>query len=69
MAVNMQELKRIMDDKKITVEEMAAEMGIDKSTAYRKFSSGGGKITVSQAQRMARRLDLTGSEAAAIFFS
>lgn len=69
MAVNMQELRRIMKEKKITVEEMAVEMGVDKATAYRKFGSGGGKITVSQAQRVARRLDLTGSEAAEIFFS
>ena len=35
MAENMQEQKRIMDDKKITVEEMAVEMGVNKATAYR----------------------------------
>jgi plasmid maintenance system antidote protein VapI len=65
--MNIRKLKGKMVEKGLTVGNLAAEMGVTKSTMYRKLSAGK-KITVEDAQKIKESLNLTGDEARDIFF-
>lgn len=49
-------------------QQIAKEIGIDKSTFYRKMKEGG-SFSVGEAAKMAEVIPLTDSEAIAIFFN
>lgn len=49
-------------------QQVAKEIGIDKSTFYRKMKEGG-SFSVGEAAKMAEVIPLTDSEAIAIFFN
>ena len=67
MSTNMDKLKEKMAQRSITYEQLAAKMGIDVSTFYRKLKSDGKSFTVGQLHAMIEILGLTGEEAASIF--
>ncbi len=48
--------------------QVAKEIGIDKSTFYRKMKEGG-SFSVGEAAKMAELIPLTDAEAIAIFFN
>lgn len=66
--MNIPKLRGKMVEMGFSVESLAAEMGIDKSTLYRKLDNGE-KFTVGEAQKIKNALDLTNDEASAIFFA
>ncbi len=66
---NVDKLKGVMKEKRTTPEKVASQIGIDKSTMYRKLSNGGDEFTIKQADAISSILGLTGEEAQAIFFS
>lgn len=66
--MNIPKLRGKMVEMGFSVESLAAEMGIDKSTLYRKLDNGE-KFTVGEAQKIKNALDLTNDEANAIFFA
>lgn len=66
MNVNM--LKGKMVEKGINAETLAKKVGMDRSTMYRKLGNIE-KITIGEANKITAVLELTGSEASAIFLS
>lgn len=67
MSTNMDKLKEKMAECSVTYERLAAALGIDVSTFYRKLKSDGMTFTVGQLHVMINVLNLTGAEAASIF--
>lgn len=66
---NVDKLKGVIKEKRLTPEKVAKSIGIAKSTMYRKLSNGGDDFTIKQADTITKILGLTATEAQAIFFS
>ena len=68
--INVNKLRGKIVENGMSVAEVAAIMGIDKSTLYRKMKSGTGEtFTISEARSICEILNLSVEEATAIFFS
>lgn len=67
--MDVKKLKDKISEAKLTGEAVAAAVGIDQSTYYRKLSAEGESFTVGQAKKLAALLNLPGAEAAEIFLS
>ena len=65
--MNIPKLKGKMVEKGLNVETLAAKIGVDKSTLYRKLNECE-KISIGDAQKIKLELDLTNDEAIDIFF-
>lgn len=65
--MNIPKLRGKMVELGYSVESFASEIGVDKSTLYRKLDNGE-KFTVGEAKKIRTALDLTSEEATAIFF-
>jgi len=68
-AVNSNKLKAKIVENGMNVSELAAMIGMDKATLYRKIANGGESMTVKDANAIVRALKLTSTDAIAIFFS
>lgn len=66
--VNVNKLKGAIVEKGKTQQVIAEEIGIDRSTFYRKMKNGG-DFSVEEAQKIVKSVPLTNSEAITIFFS
>ena len=69
MFVNVDKLHGKIREIKTNVVEVAAKMGIDKSTLYRKLAKNGAGLTVRDAQNLVSILQMTDDEALMIFFA
>jgi transposase-like protein len=69
MFVNVDKLHGKIREMKTNVVEVAAKMGIDKSTLYRKLAKNGAGLTVKDAQQLVEILQMTNEEALLIFFA
>ena len=69
LAVNTNKLKGKIVEQGMTVATLADEIGIDKSTLYRKLSNGGDSMLVKEANAIVKALRLSAEDAVAIFFS
>ena len=69
MFVNVDKLHGKIRERKMNIVEVAAKMGIDKSTLYRKLAKNGAGLTVRDAQLLVDILQLTDEEALLIFFA
>lgn len=67
--VNIDMLRGKIVEKRMSVEEIAKAVGVDKSTLYRRLNDGGASFTIGEADRIVSVLCLTADEASAIFFS
>ena len=67
--VNINKLKGKIVEQGMNIEELAREIGVNKSTLYRKIQNKGETITIREANLICEALSLTGQEATAIFFS
>lgn len=67
MKTNMDALRGKMAERRISNEEMAARIGVNPSTFYRKLKTEGVSFTVGQMHKIAEVLSLTNEEATAIF--
>ena len=67
--MDVKKLKAKIAEAKLTGDAVAAAVGIDQSTYYRKLNAEGENFTVGQAKKLAALLNLPGSEAAEIFLS
>ena len=52
-----------------SLEDLAASLGINRSTLYRKLAEDGMTFTVREANAIIKELQLTHQEAVAIFFT
>lgn len=65
--MDVQRLRQKVADSALTCEEIAAAIGVDPSTYYRKINAAGENFTVAQAKKLATVLRLTHAEASEIF--
>lgn len=69
MRINIQKLKGKMAENNMNVEQIANEIGINRTTFYRKLNSGGGQFTVSEIQGIVSTLKMSPDEALNIFLA
>lgn len=67
--VNVNKLRGKMVENGISVESLAGVIGLDKATVYRKLNNNGESFSISEADKIAKALQLNSAEAQAIFFS
>lgn len=67
--VNINKLKGKIVENGLTTEKLADNIGINRSTLYRKMNSNGENFTIKEASLIAKTLNLTLEETNAIFFS
>lgn len=67
--VNINKLKGKIVENGLTIEKLADNIGIDRSTLYRKINNNGETFTIKEADLIVNALNLTAEEAKAIFFS
>ncbi len=67
--VNINKLKGKIVENGLTIEKLADNIGIDRSTLYRKINNNGETFTIKEADLIVKALNLTAEEAKAIFFS
>lgn len=65
--LNIQKLKGLIVERETTQENVAHEIGIDRTTFYRKMKNG--SFTVKEAKMIANVLPLSKDEAIEIFFN
>ena len=61
-------LKQTVAQKNTTLEAVAMALGIDRSTLYRKTKGGLSSLTIGEAKRITKFLDLSEREAAELFW-
>lgn len=66
--VNTHLLRRKIDDRRTTVSEVAAKMGVDKATLYRRIANSE-TFTIGEVGKITEILNLSHDEAVSIFFS
>ena len=66
--VDVEKLKKIIDESGQTVRNIAGKMGIDVSTLYRKLQKGGESFTIKEASQLTEVLSLDSEKAQKIFF-
>lgn len=62
-------LKGKVVERGLTLEKVAENLGIDRSTMSRKLGNGGDDFTIKQADGIVNLLNLTSDEATSIFFN
>ena len=67
--VNVDKLRGIMKGRRVSVEELAAAIGIDSSTLYRRLADGGETFTIKEVNAIVEYLELDIATAMAIFFA
>lgn len=66
--INTALLKHLIVERGTTQEVIADEIGINRSTFYRKMQKGGSSFTIAEAKLIAQTVPLTNHEAISIFF-
>lgn len=69
MRVNINKLKEKIIENNTTQEGLAEQMGINRSTFYRKIKDDGSKFTVYELYQMVEILKLSSEEVVEIFLS
>lgn len=67
--VNINKLKGKIVECGLNIPELAANIGIDKATFYRKINLDGETFTIKEADMIANQLKLSAEEVNAIFFA
>lgn len=67
--MNVNKLKGKIVENGLNVSQLAASIGMDRTTLYRKFTSNGETLTVSEAEKIAKVLNLSMEDVNAIFFA
>lgn len=66
--MNAELIREIVKSKKITLDELSKEIGVDRSTLYRKLENDGETFKVSEMKKLISTLDLTPEDVNRIFF-
>lgn len=67
--VNVNKLRGKIIEKGLSVKELADNLEMDRSTLYRKMNSEGDTMTINDAEKISKILNLTLEEVNSIFFS
>lgn len=65
--MNVQKLRGKIVEKGMNVETLAKEIGVNRSSMYRKLNNG--KLTIGEVSKIKEVLDLSNEEATNIFFA
>lgn len=68
MEINGVSIKALIAEKNTTQEAVALALGIDRSTLYRKLKGGTTSLTIGEAKKISKFLNLSESEATAVFW-
>lgn len=68
-SIGSEKLTNKMAEMKVSKAELANELGIHKSTLYRKLDNNGEDFTVAEANKIVEVLELNKDEAISIFFA
>ena len=63
-----EELKRKIAEQNTTLEAVVHTLGVNRSTLYRKLRSGGNRLTVSEASKICKFLNLQPEESFDLFW-
>lgn len=66
---NTEALAKIMEQKRISIQEMCNALNINKSTYYRKLQEHGRGFTVEEIQKISNTLELSADQKLSIFFT
>lgn len=66
--VNINKLRGKIIEKGLSVKELAEKLQMDRSTLYRKMNSEGDTMTISDAEKISKILNLSLEEVNSIFF-
>ena len=66
--VNVDLLRSKIAERRTNVSEIAADMGVDKATLYRRIADSG-SFTIGEVEKITEILKLSHDEAISIFFS
>lgn len=66
--VNVNKLRGKIVENGLNMSTLAIKLEIDRSTLYRKINSEGDKLTIKEANKIVKILNLDSKEAMAIFF-
>ena len=67
--MNTQEVKKRMEDKHISVEQMSKELGMNPSTYYRKMQNNGGEFSALDLMVFKRVLEMDEKDAVSFLLS
>lgn len=67
--VNINKLRGKIIENGLSVKDLADKLEIDRSTLYRKMNSEGDTMTISDAEKISKILNLSLEEVNSIFFS
>lgn len=67
--VNINKLRGKIIENGLSVKDLADNLEMDRSTLYRKMNSEGDTMTISDAEKISKILNLTLEEVNSIFFS
>lgn len=65
---NINKLRGLMVEKEFTVDQLAIETGINRSTLYRRLKDGGAEFTLEEVAAIRRALGMSDEETRLIFF-
>lgn len=68
-AMNVNKLKGKIVENGLNVSQLASSIGIDRTTLYRKLTSNGDTLTISEAEKISKVLNLSMEDVNAIFFT
>lgn len=66
--MNVEKLMSTIDNKRTTPEKLAKDIGIDRSTMYRRLQKNGNSFNIGEVESIKNVLNLTRDEAVEIFF-
>ena len=67
--VNIDKLRGVMKERRVSVDELAIAIGVDGSTLYRRFADGGDTFTIKEVKAIVDFLELDMETAMAVFFA
>lgn len=67
--VNINKLRGKIIENGLSVKDLADKLEMDRSTLYRKMNSAGDTMTISDAEKISKILNMTLEEVNSIFFS
>lgn len=65
---NINKLRGLMKEKGFTVDQLAIETGINRSTLYRRLKDGGAEFTLEEVAAIRRALGMSDEDTRLIFF-
>jgi len=68
VSMNVNKLRAKIVEKGLSIDIVAKEIGINRSSLYRKLNNAGETLTIKEANAIVKVLNITADEATDIFF-